>query len=47
MEVDGQLFVDSYLTNVGQNDCKKIYRAKMPRRKVTLRVISTEGRNLP
>ena len=26
--------LDSYLRNVGQNDCKKIYPAKAPRRKV-------------
>jgi len=43
----------SYLENVEQNNFKKICRAKhvpsrvegTPRRKVTLRVISTEGRN--
>jgi hypothetical protein len=38
--------LDTYLGNVEQNDSRKIYRAKTPRRKVTLRVISTEGRNL-
>jgi hypothetical protein len=44
----------SYLEKVEQNNFKKICRAKhvlsrvegTPRRKVTLRVISTEGRNL-
>ena len=38
--------LDSHLQDVKQNDCKKISPAKTSRRKVTLGVISTEGRNL-
>ncbi len=48
------IFIATYLGNVEQNDSRKIYPAKhalsrvegAPRRKVTLVVISTEGRNL-
>ena len=40
------ILLNSYLSNVQQNNFNKIYSAKAQRRKVTLRVISTEGRNL-
>ena len=38
--------LDTYLGNLEQSDSKEIYLAKALRRKVTLGVISTEGRNL-
>ena len=44
--VSNGVSIDTYLGDVEQNDSRKIYPAKARRRKVTLVVISTEGRNL-